>query len=189
MKNLSEVEESAGFVNKYMEPGISRGVVISSIEGVELGNNKSLGIKVTIQNKEGQTCDNVYWMNDIVGEGKEKSAQDVSLPQLKKIAHEAGCLDAFNAINLTETDNVAWTLALGVKLNTLLVNKTLDVCLWGKINSYDGKTFVKAIFGVGNFCEAPETTPTTLKFDPTNVKHLPVIPTAVAAASPGRSSW
>lgn len=158
---------------QYLQPG-NHLVKTSEVKNGVSSQKGTPYVEVTVTDKSGATCSNQYYLSTEVGEGKQKSAFDISGPAIVRLVAATNNLDA----NTEEGKNKAKALlgnitspeSLATKLSTLMVGKEFGLHLDGKwVNPTDTtkQSWIKAEFGGGSNFAVPASKFGTLT---TNVK-------------------
>lgn len=186
--NLNFDDASAGSAKKYLEPGVHT-VRTKSITS-DVSPSGSPYIEWIVEGETGLTCAHRFFINTVLGEGKEKTAWDVSKNEIFKIVKAALNLDDTEAKakmprfqNSTELES-----KLASELTKLVTGKSFDILLNGQeIKGNDGKqNWTKAVFGRGYFAAPAKSG--KLKFDESrHVKRLPSETSETAIGN--KSDW
>lgn len=180
--NLNFDDASAGGSKKYLEPGVHT-VRTKSITS-DVSPSGSPYIEWTVENEGGLTSSHRYFINTVVGEGKQMAAWDISKNEIFKIVKAALNLDDDSAKakmprfqNSTELE-----AKLAPELTKLVTGKSFDILLMGQeIKGNDGKqNWIKSDFGRGFFAAPAKSN--KLRFDES--KHIKRLPTDVETSSP-----
>lgn len=155
MSNELSFEGATGkqeeFVSKYLSPGINVPVKVKEIKQGLSTQKQSPFVEITIENAEGKTCSQQYYLTTTVGEGKKTSAWAISRDAILQLIVAVTGTDEETAkarlVGIT-TENIA------VKLSAFMIGKPFAIVLGGKwVTPEDPqkKSWVKAQFGTGNF--------------------------------------
>lgn len=159
-----------------LQPGI-HSVKVESITNGLSQNTQAPFLEFTVVDSNNAKLNNRYYLNTVVGEGKQKSAWDISRNAILAIV--SACL------NLTETEAKAKmpqaksAEELAVKLAALIVGKEMKLKVVGEEKlASSGSKYVNSSFGQGVFAESVKVpaSETKLYFSADkNIKRLPAV--------------
>jgi len=137
-------------------PGVSEVTIIKVEEGTMPYGNNIPSLDVTFQDSTKATYTEKFSMDTEIPEGKEESSEDRSLRRIKHIGTKIVTEDIFNGIKNT------------TQLSAILVGQKVRIKFAAREYEKDGEIKVATQLPNFFFAESIATTPSKLKYDPSN---------------------
>lgn len=175
MFGFDNAEVAKGNFKETIKPGIHIVKVVAITNGIS-SQKQSPYLEVTVETADGAELKNQYYLTTTVGEGKQKSAWDISKNAILSLVAAANSLDEATA--KSKMPNAKTAEELAQKLSILMMGKEFRLKVVGEEKiSQKGKKYVASSFGSGVFCESKQVAESKLFFNPEkNIKKLPIEP-------------
>lgn len=179
---FNDAEVNKGSYKETIAPGVHVVKVTNVTNGLS-SQKQSPYLEFTVEAANSAELKGQYYLSTVVSPGKTKCAWDISKNAILSLVASANKLDETTAKG--KMPNAKSAEELAQKLSILLTGKEFSLKVVGEEKiSAKGTKYVASSFGQGVFCEAIDTTPSTLFFTPEkNIKRLPIEAPAETSAS------
>lgn len=166
-----------------LQPGIHN-VKIESITNGLSQNTQAPFLEFTVVDSNNAKLNNRYYLNTVIGEGKQKSAWDISRNAILAIV--SACLNLTGTESKAKIPQAKSAEELALKLVALVVGKEMKLKVVGEEKlASSGAKYVNSSFGQGVFVESVKVpaSETKLYFSADkNIKRLPVVSNSISTS-------